>query len=148
MTVPDFETYARRCVQLMVRPGFMSSPMDSAWLQSTWEEAGVPLVSSMPARNSHRRRSACWCLESFRQGPYSGIERENPGLSAYGVDLWRRHLATCSPPYLAPTLRILRLSAGGSVGHGPCARRRYAPAGATGRTLLDQCLPAACGRYR
>lgn len=108
MTVPDFETYARRCVQLMLRPGIHEfSWVDSAWLQDTWQEAGVPLelVNAGPELTP-KTLSALVSRILPPVVPPPLIERENPGLSAYGVDLWRRHLATCSPTYLAPTLRI------------------------------------------
>lgn len=114
MTVPDFETYARRCVQLMVRPGLHEfSWLDSAWLQSTWEAAGVPLELVNAGPELTPKTLSALVSRILPPGvPIPPIERENPGLSAYGVDLWRRHLATCSPIYLAPTLRIFETFCG------------------------------------
>lgn len=99
MEVPAFEDYVRRCVSLHLSGGeheFLW--LDSVWLRKTWQDAGVPLEMVNPGSEltSEALTSLmCRLLPSGVAPP--AVSRENPDLSAYGVDVWRGHLRACSP---------------------------------------------------
>ena len=108
MIMPPFEDYVRRCVALLASGGVHEYLwMDSGWLRKTWEGAGIPL-DVVDCGNSLTSESLAALMASILpQGvPLPEIRRENPGLSADGIDVWREHLRSFTPTYLAPAMRV------------------------------------------
>ncbi len=108
MIMPPFEAYVRRCVTLLAAGGVHEYQwMDSSWLRETWEGAGVPLVI-VDCGDSLTSDSLIVLMAAILPPgvPLPPVPRENPGLSAYGIDVWCDHLRVRSPTYLAPAMRV------------------------------------------
>ncbi|MFI0433406.1 MAG: hypothetical protein ACH36H_09725 [Candidatus Nanopelagicales bacterium] len=109
MMVPPFEEYVRRCVTMLVAGGSHEFLwMDTSWLRETWEGAGIPLEIVDAGDALTPASLAAMMAALLPTGvPAPAVARENPGLSAYGVDVWRAHLRDSSPTHLIPALRVL-----------------------------------------
>lgn len=104
MRVPDFELYARRCLELLM--GDVEHEylwMDTSWLRSTWAAAGVSmdLVDGAPEISATSLQALLGHLLPDEVN-LPEVPHCNEGLSAYGVDLWREHLHRTNPHYLIP----------------------------------------------
>lgn len=107
--VPSFEVFARRCIAALLRGGDHEFAwMDSAWLRRTWRTAGVELVivDSVPDLSDASLTELMAQLLPT-DVPVPTVQRENPGLSAFGVAVWRDHLERTRPRHFAPTMAVL-----------------------------------------
>jgi hypothetical protein len=102
--VPDFESYARRCLRFLLSEADHEYRwLDTSWLRRTWQDGGVTLevVDSTPDISAGALRDVLQNL--LPPGvPVPDVPHRNEGLSAYGVDLWREHLDRARPRYLLP----------------------------------------------
>jgi hypothetical protein len=102
--VPDFESYARRCLRFLLSEADHEYRwLDTSWLRRTWHDGGVALdvVDSSPDISAGALGDV---LQNLLPPGVSvpHVPHRNEGLSAYGVDLWREHLDRARPRYLLP----------------------------------------------